>query len=319
MSTVFMFPGQGSQFVGMGKEVYENFAIAREVFHEVDETLGRNLSDIIFNGPEEVLTSTCNAQLALMTVSIAVVRAVEHVVGMPLDRYARYVIGHSVGEYAALCAAGVINLPTAVKLLDVRSRAMGKASEMCQGGMSALIGGCVEDVEAVVQAASKFGVCEIANDNCNGQIVVSGTNEALEALPELVVGTAIRRVIRLRVSGPFHSSLMHPAYEELRDFVSTLELKAPKIGIVYNVSASEHEDCDVIKDLMARQVVSRVRWRESIEYLLGHGCSEFVEAGPGEVLTGLLRRIDRTVRCVSVCAVDAMRELSQYAEVREFC
>ena len=319
MSAVFMFPGQGSQFVGMGKEVYESFSKSRDVFNEVDEVLGRPLSRIIFEGPEEVLTATDNAQLALMTVSIAVVRAVEHVFGMPLDKIAKYVVGHSVGEYTAMCAAGIMELSTTVRLLDIRSKAMSEASKKYPGGMSALVGGSMSDVEDVVRRVSEVGRCEIANDNCAGQVVVSGEERALESLPRFCKNTAIKRVVRLRVSGPFHSSLMGSVYDELKGSVSMLDLNPPRLGVIYNVSASEHEDRSEIKDLIARQVVSKVRWRESIEYLIARGCSEFIEAGPGEVLTGLLRRIDGTVRGINVCVAGSVNELPQLIGTREFC
>ena len=314
-----MFPGQGSQFVGMCREVHDNFAVSRAVFEEVDEILGRRLSEIIFEGPEEVLTDTCNAQLALLTVSMAIVRAVEYVFGRPLSDIANYVAGHSVGEYSAMCAAGVVDLHTAVKLLDVRSRAMGHAAALRGGGMTALIGGSIADVESIVRAASEFGVCEIANDNCDGQVVVSGESRALEALPGLVEGTAIRRVIGLRVSGPFHSSLMHYAFEVLKDYVQDVGLKSQRVGVVYNVSAAEHEDLDAVKELIALQVVKRVRWRESMEYLLGRGCMEFVEVGPGEVLTGLLRRTSKSVSGVGVCSVESIDALPGFVKTREFC
>ncbi|WP_169193579.1 ACP S-malonyltransferase [Anaplasma platys] len=314
-----MYPGQGSQFVGMCREVHDNFAVARAVFEEVDDTLGRRLSEIIFEGPEEVLTDTCNAQLALFTVSMAVTRAIEYVLGRSLSDIASYVAGHSVGEYSAMCAAGVIGLHTAVRLLDVRSRAMGHAAAMSGGGMSALIGGSIADVESVVNAAAALGVCEIANDNCEGQVVVSGESSALEALPALVEGTAIRRVIGLKVSGPFHSSLMGHAYEVLKEHVGDVGLGSPNVGVVYNVSAAEHDDLNSVKDLIALQVVKRVRWRESMEYLLGRGCMEFVEVGPGEVLTRLLRRVSRSVSGVSVCSMESIDALPKFVKAREFC
>ncbi|MGN7679052.1 MAG: ACP S-malonyltransferase [Anaplasma sp.] len=308
MSVVLMFPGQGSQFVGMGREIYESSTAARHVFHEVDEILGRHLSRIIFHGPEEVLTATANAQLALLAVSVALVRALEHHTGASVYNIAKYVVGHSVGEYAALCVAGVLTLPDVVRLLDVRGRGMNRAASLCCGGMSALIGGDMNEVEAVVAAASEHGVCEVANDNCYGQVVVSGTEDALECLPKLIEGTNIRKVVKLRVSGPFHSSLMRAAYEEVRDFVDTLEVGEPKVGVVFNASASECDDSDEIKDLMSRQIINRVRWREGIEYLVRRGCSEFIEVGPGRVLVGLLTRIDRLVRGISIDNMESLRE-----------
>ncbi|MCU7611755.1 ACP S-malonyltransferase [Anaplasma capra] len=308
LSVVLMFPGQGSQFVGMGREVYYSSVAARSVFHEVDEILGRHLSRIIFQGPEEALTSTCNAQLALMTVSIALVRALEENLGGCITDVVEYVAGHSVGEYAALHVAGVLGLPSVAKLLDVRGKAMRRAESLCcGGGMAALIGGDLSDVESVVERASVYGVCEIANDNCVGQVVVSGVEDALQQLPKLIEGTDIRKVVRLRVSGPFHSSLMRLACDEISGFVEQLEMHEPKVGVVFNVSASASYDCGAIKDLIVRQVVGRVRWRESIEYLVKRGCVKFVEVGPGQVLTGLLKRIDRSVSGFNVDSMESIR------------
>ncbi|WP_010269345.1 ACP S-malonyltransferase [Anaplasma marginale] len=307
VSVVFMFPGQGSQFVGMGREVYDSSPAARRVFHEVDETLGRHLSRIIFQGPEEALTSTCNAQLALMTVSVALVRALEENLGGPITDAVKYVLGHSVGEYTALHVSKVIGLPSVARLLDVRGKAMHRASSLCCGGMAALIGGSLSEVEAVAARASEYGICEVANDNCTGQVVVSGTESALQQLPKLIEGTGIKKVIRLRVSGPFHSSLMRLACNEIGDFVDQLEMNPPEVEMVFNVSASTHSDCNAIRNLMVRQVVSRVRWRESIEYLIGCGCSEFIEVGPGQVLVGLLKRIDNSVRGFGVDSMESVR------------
>ncbi|KJV69204.1 ACP S-malonyltransferase [Candidatus Neoehrlichia procyonis] len=299
---IFVFPGQGSQFVGMGKEIYNNFIAARDVFHEVDEILGRSLSNIIFEGPAEELTSTENAQLALMTVSMAILRALESNLGkrLYLSDKVKYMAGHSVGEYTALCASGAISLPFTVQLLKVRSKAMHEAVACGYGGMVALIGGSIDEVESVVRAAKTYGICEIANDNCNGQVVVSGVNNALDSLGQLIKGTNIKKVIKLQVSGPFHSSLMYSAYKEVSNFIDCIDINMPTINVVSNVSASEYVNCSMIKDLLARQIVSKVRWRESVMYMIKRGYSHFIEVGAGNVLSNLIKRIDNTVYSVSI-------------------
>ncbi|QXK91680.1 ACP S-malonyltransferase [Neoehrlichia mikurensis] len=302
---IFVFPGQGSQFVGMGKEIYDNFTAARNVFHEVNDILGKDLTKIIFEGPSEDLMSTENAQLALMAVSIATLRALESVLGKKFcsSDKVKYMAGHSVGEYTALCASGAISLPFMVQLLKVRSKAMHEAVAYGYGGMVALIGGSIDEVESVVHSAKAYGICEIANDNCNGQVVVSGVRSALENLEHLVKGTNIRKIIKLQVSGPFHSSLMYSAYKEVSNFIDCIDIKMPAINVVSNVSASEYTNCSMIKDLLARQIISRVRWRESVIYMIRRGYSHFVEIGAGNVLSNLVQRIDNTVCSVSVSTV----------------
>ncbi|MEH0831508.1 ACP S-malonyltransferase [Anaplasma bovis] len=313
MTVVFMFPGQGSQFVGMGKDLYDNFPAARDVFREIDDILGRSLSEIIFHGPEEKLTATDNAQLSLMAVSVATVRAIESIHGIKIQDVAGYSAGHSVGEYSALHVSGVLDLSTVTKLLEVRSKAMHEASCLSCGGMIALIGGTLDVVSEIVRKASEHGVCEIANDNCEGQVVVSGVEEALSVVPELAASAGIKRAIRLKVSGPFHTSLMRCAHDRVRDFMNSVDIGEPKIKVVYNVSAREHNTgCESIVDLVAQQVVQRVRWRESMLYLLNAGCSEFIEVGPGAVLTGLLRRIgDGSARGINVNTLESIHALSK--------
>ncbi|MGN7618719.1 MAG: ACP S-malonyltransferase [Ehrlichia sp.] len=315
---IFMFPGQGSQFISMGKNVYDNFAVARYIFHEVDDILNKKLSKIIFEGSIENLTSTDNAQLALMVVSIATLRAIEYVLGKPIHLFdeVKYMAGHSVGECVALCASGALTLYEVTQLLLVRSQAMYDAVPLGYGGMSALIGGNLEDVKEVVKMAQEYGVCEIANDNCEGQVVVSGVNAALEQLPDLIKNTGIKKVIKLQVSGPFHSSLMSSAREKLQQFIEGIEnMRMPLVKVVSNVSAREYADCFTIKNLIAKQVVSRVRWRESVLYMKEQGCTHFVEIGGGTTLAGLVKRISPDVSAVSVNTAYCIDAITRYFTV----
>ncbi|CAH58479.1 ACP S-malonyltransferase [Ehrlichia ruminantium] len=311
---ILMFPGQGSQFVSMGKNIYDNFAVARYVFHEVDDILNKKLSKIMFEGSIEELTSTDNAQLALMVASIATLRAIEYVLGTPLHlfRQIKYMAGHSLGECVALCASGALTLFEVTQLLLVRSQAMYDAVPLGYGGMYALVGGTLEDVEKVVAAAQEYGICEIANDNCEGQVVVSGVNEVLQQLPDLIKGTNIKKAIKLQVSGPFHSSLMSSACDKLQQFVEGIEIKMPLVDIVSNVSAREYTDCLMIKNLIAKQVISKVRWRESILYMIKQGCTNFVEVGPGTVLSSLMKRIHTGVTTVSINTADSIDLLMRH-------
>lgn len=313
-----MFPGQGSQFISMGKNIYDNFAVARYVFHEVDDILNKKLSKIIFEGSIENLTSTDNAQLALMVTSIATLRAIEYVLGKPIHLFdeVKYMAGHSVGECVALCASGALTLHEVTQLLLVRSQAMYDAVPLGYGGMSALIGGNLEDVEKVVKMAQEYGVCEIANDNCEGQVVVSGVNTALEQLPDLIKSTGIKKVIKLQVSGPFHSSLMDSAREKLQQFIEGIEnMKMPLVKVVSNVSAREYTDCLTIKNLIAKQIVSRVRWRESILYMMKQGCTRFIEVGAGTTLSGLVKRISSDVSAISVNTAYCIDSITRYFTV----
>ena len=315
---ILMFPGQGSQFVSMGKDVYDNFAVARYVFHEVDDILNKKLSKIMFEGSIENLTSTDNAQLALMVTSIATLRAIEYVLGKPIHLFdkVKYMAGHSVGECVALCASGALTLYEVTQLLLVRSQAMYDAVPLGYGGMSALIGGSLKDVENVVKMAQEYGVCEIANDNCDGQVVVSGVKAALEQLPDLIKDTGIKKVIKLQVSGPFHSSLMNSACGKLQEFIERIEdMKMPLVKVVSNVSATEYTDCLMIKDLIAKQLVNRVRWRESILYVIKQGCTCFIEVGAGTTLSGLVKRINPNVSAVSVNTASCIDSIVQHFAV----
>ncbi len=297
---IFAFPGQGSQYVGMGKSLYSEFSVARDVFNEVDTILGRKLSNVIFNGTIEDLTITENAQPAIMAVSIAILRIMEYMSGRSIfSEYGiQYVCGHSVGEYTALCAAGALTLETTVKLLQVRSKAMHEASKQCQGGMLALLGADLSEVENVLKSIDE--VCEIANDNGAGQIVVSGAINALHLFTQAVKNLHIKRIVKLQVSGPFHSSLMGPAHEEIAEFINDIEIGKPIVPIISNVTAKKETNPQVIKELLPKQVTSRVRWRETILYLINHGINQCVEIGPSKVLSNLIRRINQSVNTKSI-------------------
>ncbi|WP_353269561.1 ACP S-malonyltransferase [Wolbachia endosymbiont (group A) of Myopa testacea] len=299
---IFAFPGQGSQFVGMGKRLYSEFSVARQVFNEVDSILGRKLSHLIFNGPIEELTITENAQPAIMAVSIATLRVIEHVFGESLfsGHNVKYVCGHSVGEYTALCAAGALTLESAIKLLKVRSEAMHEASLKCEGGMVALLGAELNKVEDVLKSVQIDRVCEIANDNGGGQIVISGTREGLEILPDLLKNLNIKRLVKLQVSGPFHSSLMKPADEKVLEFLEGIKITRPIVPLISNVTAKEESDPKVIKALLAKQVISRVKWREMVLYMASRGINKFVEIGPNKVLSNLVKRIDQSISTKSI-------------------
>ncbi|NSM56530.1 ACP S-malonyltransferase [Wolbachia endosymbiont of Atemnus politus] len=303
---IFAFPGQGSQFVGMGKSLYSEFSVARQVFNEVDNILNRKLSTLIFNGPIEELTVTENAQPAIMAVSIATLRVMEHMLGRPLfsDYNVKYICGHSVGEYTALYAAGALTLESAIKLLKVRSEAMHEASLRCKGGMVALLGAEISEVEDTLKSAQIDRICEIANDNGGRQVVVSGTVEALEMLPDLFKNSSVRKLIKLQVSGPFHSSLMKPADEKLLEFLENVKITQPSIPFVSNVTAKEESNPKIIKALLAKQVVSRVRWREMVLYTSSRGTNKFVEIGPNKVLSNLVKRIDQSIRTKNIDSID---------------
>ncbi len=248
---IFAFPGQGSQVVGMGKDIYDNFAVAKEVFNEVDDVLGKKLSNIIFHGDHEELTTTENAQPALLAVSIAIVRTMEYISGRSIFSTCKpkYICGHSVGEYTALCAAGALTLNSAAKLLQIRGKAMQKASLKHRGYMVALLGAELQQVEDLLKLVQPYGICEIANDNGGGQIVVSGTTLAIDKLIESLSNSNIKRSIKLKVSGPFHSSLMQSAYDEVIECLDQIKIKCPVVPIISNVTAKAETEPEVIKDL----------------------------------------------------------------------
>ncbi|MGL9688948.1 MAG: ACP S-malonyltransferase [Wolbachia sp.] len=302
---IFAFPGQSSQFVGMGRSLYSEFSVARQVFYEVDSVLSRKLSSLIFDGPIEELTITENAQPAIMAVSIAMLRVIEHMFGRSLfsDCNVQYVCGHSVGEYTALCAAGALTLESAVKLLKVRGEAMHEASLKCKGGMVALLGAEISEVEDILKSAKIDGICEVANDNGGGQVVVSGTAEILEVLPDLFKNSSVRKLIKLQVSGPFHSSLMKPADEKLLEFLENITITRPLIPFVSNVTAKEESDPEIIRGLLAKQIISKVRWKEMVLYMINCDVNKFVEIGPNKVLSNLVKRIDQSISTKNIGSI----------------
>jgi [acyl-carrier-protein] S-malonyltransferase len=299
MSIAFTFPGQGSQAVGMGKELADAFPEARAVFEEVDEALGQKLSDIMWNGPEETLTLTANAQPALMAVSIATMRVLE-ARGLNLADKVAYVAGHSLGEYSALCAAGTFSLSDTAKLLRIRGDAMQSAVPVGQGAMAAIIGLEHGDVEAICTEAKAEGVCQIANDNGGGQLVISGSKGAVEKAAALATEKGAKRAIMLPVSAPFHSDLMAPAADAMRHALAKVEKKSPVVPVIANVRAAPVSDAEEIAQLLVTQVTGQVRWRETVEWFGANGVTTLYEIGSGKVLTGLARRIDKNISGVAV-------------------
>lgn len=296
----FVFPGQGSQAVGMGKDLADAFAPARLVFEEVNDALGQNLSQLMFEGPESDLTLTENAQPALMAVSLAVLRVLEAEGGFNLANEARYVAGHSLGEYSALCAAGAISLPDTAKLLKLRGRAMQQAVPVGVGAMAALLGLTFEEAQGVAAEAMQGQVCTAANDNADGQVVVSGHLEAVERAIALAAAKGAKRAIKLPVSAPFHCPLMQPAAEAMQKALSTTTINIPCVPLVANVSATATSDVDVIRRQLVEQVCGTVRWRESVLYMKAQGVSELVECGSGKVLAGLAKRIDKEMTAQAI-------------------
>ncbi len=298
-SIAFTFPGQGSQAVGMGKDLAETYPEARAVFEEVDEALGQKLSDIMWNGPEETLTLTANAQPALMAVSIATMRVLE-ARGLNLADKVAYVAGHSLGEYSALCAAGTFSLSDTAKLLRIRGDAMQSAVPVGQGAMAAIIGLEHGDVDAICAEAKAEGVCQIANDNGGGQLVISGSKTAVEKAAALATEKGAKRAIMLPVSAPFHSDLMAPAADAMRHALAKVEKKSPVVPVVANVRAAPVSDAEEIAGLLVTQVTGQVRWRETVEWFGQNGVTTLYEIGSGKVLTGLARRIDKNISGVAV-------------------
>lgn len=299
MARAFVFPGQGSQSVGMGVALSDAFPAAREVFEEVDDALNQKLSELMREGPIEELTLTANTQPALMAHSIAAMRVLEKEASVNIGE-AMFVAGHSLGEYSALCAAGALSLADTARLLRIRGEAMQAAVPVGQGAMAALIGVDLEAAQKAIDAAGGTGVCEIANDNAPGQVVISGEKERVEAVCAGAKEYGAKLAKLLPVSAPFHSSMMAPAAERMADALADANIKAPAAALIANVAAKETATPDDIRDLLVKQVTGRVRWTESVNYMAGKGCDMFVEVGSGKVLSGLIKRINRDVSTVNV-------------------
>ena len=293
----------------MGRELADAFPAARDVFAEIDEALGQNLSRLMFEGPEPELTLTANAQPALMAVSLAVIRVLEKEAGLDLKRHVAFVAGHSLGEYSALAAARAFAVADAARLLKRRGIAMQRAVPVGVGAMAALLGLDLDTARAVAQVAAQGEVCDVSNDNCPGQVVVSGNRAAVERAMTEASARGARRPTLLAVSAPFHCALMSPAADEMKAALAEIPVAAPVVPLIANVTAAPVVDPAAIRRLLVEQVTSLVRWRESVEAMKQHGVTELVEIGSGKVLTGFAKRIDRELALANVAApadIDAL-------------
>jgi len=311
----FIFPGQGSQAVGMGKVLAEAFAPARDVFQEVDEALSQNLSRLMWEGPESDLILTENAQPAIMAAGMAVIRVLQRGAGLDFARHARLVAGHSLGEYTALCAAGSFTLADTARLLKTRGRAMQDAVPVGVGAMIALIGADVAMAEeavkeAVAQAVEADPVCVVANDNAPGQVVISGLKATVDRAGEIAKTKGVKRVLPLAVSAPFHCPLMRPAADKMAEALAAVMIRPPAVPLIANVTAAETNEPETIRRLLVEQVTERVRWRESVLAFRAAGVELTVEAGGNKVLTGMVRRIDKELATV---ALDGAADIETFA------
>jgi [acyl-carrier-protein] S-malonyltransferase len=300
MAIAFVFPGQGSQDVGMGRELAATYKDAADVFAEVDEALGQKLSAIMWEGPKETLTLTENAQPALMAVSMAVMRVLEREKGFSLKDKVRFVAGHSLGEYSALAAAGAFSLADTAKLLKLRGQAMQKAVPVGQGAMTALLGVGIDVAQKVAEAAAQGECCQVANDNEPTQVVLSGHKTALDRVPEAGKAFGVRRAISLPVSAPFHCALMQPAADAMAEALANVQVNAPVVPLVANVLAAPISDPDEIRRRLVEQVTGTVRWRECVQFLAANGITEVYEIGAGRVLSGLVGRIEKSVKATPI-------------------
>ena len=297
-----LFPGQGSQSVGMGLDFYNKFDTAKKVFEIVDNTLGFSLSNLILNGPEAELRLTQNTQPAIMAIGVSIFKVLNERFNLNLNN-TKFFAGHSLGEYTALVCAGSLTIEKASYLLQQRGKSMQDAVPPNQGAMTAVLGMTIDEVEKEISFLPKEEVCEVANDNCDGQIVVSGTKKANEILNTNLKKKKKRGII-LPVSAPFHCSLMKKASETMKDKIKNTTFLKPKPSIISNVTAKAEEDINKIKDLLIDQIVSRVRWRESVNYMIKEGVTDFLEIGPGKVLSGLVKKINKDVKISNINSVE---------------
>jgi [acyl-carrier-protein] S-malonyltransferase len=311
MSRAFVFPGQASQAVGMGAELAAAFPAAREVFDEVDDALSQRLSKLMFEGPEEELTLTENAQPAIVSVSLAVVRVLERDGGVRLVDKGHFVAGHSMGEYSALSATGALSIADAARLVKRRGQAMQEAVPVGKGAMAALIGLDLETARQVAEEAAQGEVCSPANDNAPGQVVLSGHKSAVERAVEIAADKGARRAVILPVSAPFHCPLMAPAADVMAEALAEVTMMPPRLALVANVTAAPVEDPETIRSLLVQQVTAMVRWRESVLRMKEEGVETLVELGAGKILSGLIRRIDRDLSATAAGTPDEIEALTK--------
>ncbi len=311
MNRAFVFPGQASQAVGMGAELAAAYAAARELFEEVDDALAQRLSKLMFEGPEDELMLTENAQPAIVAVSLAVVRVLEREGGIRLPEKGRFVAGHSMGEYSALGATGAFSVVDAVRLVKRRGQAMQRAVPVGEGAMAALIGLDLDSAREVAEAAAEDEVCAPANDNAPGQVVLSGHRAAVERAVEIAAQRGARRAIMLPVSAPFHCSLMAPAAEVMAEALAEVAMPLPSLALVANVTAAPVEDPESIRGFLVQQVTAMVRWRESVLRMKEEGVETLVELGTGKILSGLIRRIDRDLQVANAGTPEEIEALGK--------
>ena len=302
-----MFPGQGSQSVGMGADLYKNFELVKKIFKEADEKLNFHLSRIILDGPENELKLTKNTQPAIMTLSYSIYKLIVEEFGFDI-KDTKYFCGHSLGEYSALVSIGSLTFEDALYLLHERGKSMQEAVPEGRGAMLAVLGIKLEDIEKLIKEIKVKGICEIANDNSDSQVILSGEKKAIDEISDILKKNK-KKSIFLPVSAPFHCSLMKPAAEKMNEIIKNTSFKNPNVSIVSNVTAQEAKDSSEIKNLLVKQIVSRVRWRESALYMIQNGVNEFIEIGPGKVLSGLIKRMSDKVLTKSINTIDELKNL----------
>lgn len=309
MNKAFVFPGQGSQVVGMGKEFYDNFDIAKDVFNQVNEALGKDLSKIMFEGPQDLLTQTENAQPAIMCVSIAILKVLEKESGKKIEELCKYVAGHSLGEYSALCASEALSLQDTAKLLKIRGESFAEAGKNSKGAMVALVGATIEQAEEVANKARQDGeICQVANDNTVGQVVLSGNENSIDKAVEVATEMKIKRAIKLPVSGAFHSELMKPAVEKMEKSLVNFDINSPKVPVISNFLAKEETNPTEIKENLLKQITGRVRWRETMLLFEQKCIEEIVEIGSGKVLSGMVARTTPNIKAYSINSIETLKE-----------
>ncbi len=310
MTIALLFPGQGSQSIGMGSDFYNNYAEARYVYNDLDSALNRDLSDLIFNGTEKEMSLTTNSQPSIMATSIAILKSIEHEKLINMDKVA-FTAGHSLGEYSSLVANGSLNFKDAVKILKTRSEAMQESMPIGTGGMAAVIGASLEEVENLLPVLNKIGKIFIANDNAYGQIVLSGEISAIDYICSNSKQHNIKKVIKLPVSAPFHCELIKSAKLKLKVEIQNYTFKDFKFPLISNLEAKPCKS-NIISDLLVDQVINRVRWRESMEYMINQNIKTFIEIGPGNVLTNIARRMDRSINAISISKIGDLKKLKEF-------